>query len=72
MQRAHINFALLGKDLRDNREAMELGVREYGKLIGLSPASVSRIEQGHKCDADAFAHVSWYLGFSPNRYLVKP
>lgn len=68
---SNINWALLGKDVYDNRDALGLGTREYAGKIGLSFSTLNRIENGKKCEADIFVHVAVFLGFTPNRYVVK-
>lgn len=71
-QKHRINWALLAKDMRDSREAMGIGIRAYAKEIGLSSSTASRIENEKVCSADEFVHVSIWLRFSPNRYVLKP
>jgi DNA-binding Xre family transcriptional regulator len=41
----------LSKALKLMRATENIGVREQAKKIGISPASLSRIENGKDCDA---------------------
>lgn len=43
-------FVALANTMRLVREMKGLSLREHAKLIGLSPATLSRIERGFGCD----------------------
>ena len=52
---------MLGKVLKDWRWANRMGVREAAKIIGLSTATLSRIENDHSCDSDQLAKILTFL-----------
>jgi DNA-binding XRE family transcriptional regulator len=53
---------MLGALIRAYRNEHRYGVREMAKLIGISHATLSRIERGATCDSDtAFRVVLWAL-----------
>lgn len=45
------------------------GLRETAKLIGISPATLSRIERGHLPDLETFSKVCHWLEVDPGRFL---
>lgn len=47
----------------------ENGLRETAKLIGISPATLSRIERGHLPDLETFSKVCQWLKVDPGRFL---
>ena len=52
----------LGELIRAYREKHRYGVREMAKFIGISPATLSRIENNRPCDSTtAFRVVLWAL-----------
>jgi DNA-binding XRE family transcriptional regulator len=51
----------LGKVLQDYRYANRMGVRELAKDIGLSPATLSRIENHKPCDGATILKLMGYL-----------
>lgn len=61
----------LGKMIVERRGT--LGVRAAAKEIDISPATLSRIENGNVPDLATFAKVCKWLGEDPNRFLgMKP
>jgi transcriptional regulator with XRE-family HTH domain len=52
------------KQKRGNR-----GIREIAKDIGISPATLSRIEQGKQPDISTFGKVCKWLGIDPSAIL---
>ena len=51
----------LGKMLADFRYANRIGVRELAKDIGLSAATLNRIENEKPCDGDSLAKLMIWL-----------
>ena len=51
----------LGKMLADFRYANRMGVRELAKEIGLSSATLNRIENGKPCNGDSIAKLMIWL-----------
>ena len=52
----------LGEVLKRYRQFRDLGVREMGKEIGLSAATMCRVERGHECDARTLLRImNWML-----------
>src|SRR5579863_2366417 len=61
----------LGRKLLEKRG--ERGVREVAKEIGISPATLSRMERGHIPDLDTFGKVCRWLRIDPGEVLgVEP
>lgn len=54
------NFKKFGRDMRANRESMDLGnsLREVAPQIGISHSSLSRIENGKTIDVNTLLNVS--------------
>lgn len=48
------------------------GVRAAAKEIGISPATLSRIENGHVPDLEKFVKICAWLGEDPSRFLGLP
>ncbi|MDA4848619.1 helix-turn-helix domain-containing protein [Hoeflea poritis] len=46
-----------------------LGIRAAAKEIGISPATLSRIENGNVPDLATFAAICQWLGKDPNQFL---
>jgi transcriptional regulator with XRE-family HTH domain len=57
----------LGKKIVERRGAD--GVRAAAKKIGIPPATLSRIENGHVPDLEKFAKICTWLGEDPNQFL---
>lgn len=57
----------LGKLLSERRGGR--GVREFAREIGISPATLSRIENGKLPDLDTFSKICSYLKLDPAEIL---
>jgi len=57
----------LGKLLMERRGGM--GIREFAKQLGISPATLSRVEHGKLPDIDTFSKICDRLGLDPSEYL---
>lgn len=56
----------LGKVIADYRWANRIGSRELAKVIGVSHATLSRIENGENCDSATLTRLLfWLLGDEP-------
>ena len=53
----------LGAHVRRKRAIDKIGVREAGRILGMSPTTVSRIENGHLPDPEKFLKFCDWLGF---------
>lgn len=62
-----ITLKTLGRKLNNKRG--ERGVREVAKEIGISPATLSRVERGHLPDIETFSKVCSWLGVDPGEIL---
>jgi len=68
---AKLTIHALGRKLLETRG--ERGVREAAKEIGVSPATLSRMERGHVPDLDTFGKVCRWLRIDPAEVLgVEP
>jgi transcriptional regulator with XRE-family HTH domain len=62
-----LNFQIIGSKLLEKRGSR--GVREVAGEIGISPATLSRVERGHLPDLETFGKVCQWLGLDPNTVL---
>lgn len=62
-----LTLSVLGKLVRDKRCARRL--RDAAGEIGISPATLMRIESGRVPDVDTFAKVCRWLGIDPGLFL---
>ena len=60
----------LGAVISDWRWANRIGIREAAKLIGVSSATLSRLECGNNADADTLAKVMLWL-IEPDKVLER-
>jgi transcriptional regulator with XRE-family HTH domain len=49
-----------------------VGVRAAARDAGISPATLSRIENGHVPDLETFEKICQWLGKDPSRFLAAP
>ena len=63
----HVSAKTLGNLLQKKRGSM--GIRAAAGEIGVSPATLSRIENGRVPDLDTLRKVCRWLGVDPARYL---
>ena len=64
---ANIRLGQIGALVRERRGAN--GVRHAAKEIGISAATLSRIENGKQPDLDTFAKLCRWLDVSPSEFL---
>jgi len=57
----------LGKLLMERRGGT--GIREFAKQLGISPATLSRIEHGNLPDIETFSKICDRLGLNPSEFL---
>jgi transcriptional regulator with XRE-family HTH domain len=62
-----LTLSAMGKLVRDKRGARRL--RDAAGEIGISPATLMRIENGRVPDVDTFAKVCRWLGIDPGQFL---
>ncbi len=62
-----LNIQIVGTKLMEQRGGR--GVREIAKEIGISPATLSRVERGHLPDLETFGKVCQWLELDPNEVL---
>lgn len=62
-----LTLAALGKLVRDKRGARRL--RDAAPQIGISPATLMRIENGRMPDVETFGKVCHWLGTDPGDFL---
>jgi transcriptional regulator with XRE-family HTH domain len=65
-----MNLAAFGERVAAKRGA--LGVRAAARDAGVSPATLSRIENGHIPDLETFERLCRWLGEDPNSFLDTP
>ena len=64
---AKLTLQTLGRKLADKRGAV--GIRETAKSIGVSPATLSRVERGHMPDLETFGKICRWLNVDPGDVL---
>lgn len=64
---AKLTLSSLGPMLKEKREGR--GIREIAKEIGISPATLSRVENGKEPDLDTFRKICQWLRVDPNEVL---
>src|SRR5262245_39965012 len=68
---AKLSLETLGRKLADKRGVM--GIRAAAKAVGVSPATLSRIERGYLPDLETFGKVCRWLEVNPGEVLgVNP
>ena len=65
-----MNLAAFGERVAAKRGT--LGVRAAAREAGVSPATLSRIENGHIPDLETFERLCRWLGEDPGRFLDTP
>ena len=58
----------LGKIVMERRG--EEGIREFAKKLGISPATLSRVENGKLPDLETFSKICDKLGLDPSEILL--
>ena len=64
---AKLTLETLGLRVAEKRE--DRGVREVAKEIGISPATLSRVERGNLPDLETFGKICRWLGVDPGEVL---
>ena len=59
----------LGEVMTLLRDITGRGVREQAKLLGMSPATLSRIERGYGCDVEQLVKIHQLSGISYDKLL---
>jgi len=62
-----INLQAIGRKLLERRG--ERGVREVAREIGISPATLSRVERGFLPDVETFGKICRWLAVDPGEIL---
>jgi transcriptional regulator with XRE-family HTH domain len=66
-----LTLQILGRRLAEKRKSR--GIRDVAKEIGVSPATLSRIERGYVPDIETFGKVCRWMNVDPGEILgVKP
>ena len=65
-----MDIAALAQDITMKRGTV--GVRAAARDAGISPATLSRIENGHVPDLETFEKICQWLGKDPSRFLATP
>jgi transcriptional regulator with XRE-family HTH domain len=63
-----MSIVKLGKIVMERRG--EEGIREFAKKLGISPATLSRIENGKLPDLETFSKICDKLGLDPSEILL--
>jgi transcriptional regulator with XRE-family HTH domain len=64
---ANINLKNIGRKIEEKRA--DMGLREAAKIIGVSPATLSRIENGKIPDLDTFSKLCKWLELDPGNVM---
>ena len=65
-----MDIAALAQEIIARRGA--LGVRAAARDVGISPATLSRVENGNVPDLETFEKLCRWLGEDPRRFLSTP
>jgi transcriptional regulator with XRE-family HTH domain len=65
-----ISLQALGRKLIEKRG--DRGIREVAKEIGISPATLSRVERGYLPDIETFGKICRWLNVDPGEILGVP
>jgi transcriptional regulator with XRE-family HTH domain len=65
-----MNLAAFSERLASKRGT--LGIRAAAREAGVSPATLSRVENGHLPDLETFERLCRWLAEDPNRFLDSP
>ena len=66
-----LTIQALGRKLLEKRA--DKGIREVAREIGVSPATLSRVERGHLSDLETFGKICRWLNIDPAEVLgVSP
>lgn len=65
-----MDVAALAEAMAAKRGA--IGVRAAARDAGISPATLSRIENGHVPDLETFEKICQWLGADPSQFLTHP
>lgn len=60
----------LSADLRSKRRSKKLTLREAGKEIGISTATISRLENSKEPDVNSYQKACKWLGFAMEKYFI--
>lgn len=71
MSEERFNWKLVGKHVKDHRVLADVTLRSLSKRLGISPATINRIERGKPCDVDTFIRLEPVLPHSFNGYLLE-
>lgn len=64
-------MSVLGDTIKYRREHENIGIRAAAKLCGVSPATISRVENGEEPDLKSFARLCRWLALSPTMFLSQ-
>jgi transcriptional regulator with XRE-family HTH domain len=68
---AQAKLGSLGNDVRKHRENKTL--RDAARAVGISPATLMRVEAGRVPDVETYGKLCTWLGVDPGSYLgIKP
>lgn len=68
---AKLTLQSLGRKLKEKRG--EMGIRDVAAEIGISPATLSRVERGHLPDLETFGKICKWLNIDPAEVLgIRP
>jgi transcriptional regulator with XRE-family HTH domain len=66
---AKLTLSSIGSVLKEKRESKNQGIREAAKEIGISSATLSRIENGKLPDLESFSKICKWLHINPAELL---
>ena len=64
---AKLTLQTLGRKLAEQRGTV--GIRETARLVGVSPATLSRVERGHMPDLETFGKICRWLNLDAGEVL---
>lgn len=64
-----ISLETLGRLAEEKRTKLNVGVRAAAEQVGISAATLSRVERGYLPDLDTFGKICKWLGVDPGQVL---
>ena len=59
-----------GKEVLSQRQYLRLGLRKAGKLVGISPTTLCRIERGRVPSLEVYYKVCVYFGLATDDWIA--
>lgn len=65
-----VDFKKFGADFKRICKCRNVGVRELARRLGMSKATISRVQYGQPCGVDKFFQLLWWMQKGPSSYVI--